>query len=778
MRVKKLWVCCSGVTLVFILASIVWYGVPGEQPKMAPNDWFYGQRAWPQGEINDLAYRQALAQTEKLQRKQRKNGQAWLPAGPINIGGRITAVAVDPNRFDVYYLGAATGGVFKTTNSGADWTPIFDEFASLSIGALALDPNDAQTLYVGTGEANGSGSATSYSGTGLFKTMDGGLTWQHLGLEESYHIGRIVIDPLDSQTLFVAAGGKLHGTNPERGVYRSNDGGASWERVLFVADNVACIDIVLNPSQPQMVYAAMWERERGPDFRDHGGVGCGIWRSIDGGDNWQEMTNGVPNNSPNVGRIGLAISASSPNVLYAIYADNTGFFEGIYKTTDGGLTWSQTNDGALSNLFSSFGWYFANIRVDPLNPNTVYALGLDVFKSTTGGNSWFDNSATMHVDQHDLFIHPLNASWLLAGNDGGLYLSQNAGGSYAHFENLPITQFYTCSLDFQNPERRYGGTQDNGTNRTTTGQLDDWSRILGGDGFYVLVDPTDNRYVYAESQYGGLTRSTNGGASFVNALNGVDSGDRRNWNSPLALDPNNPQTLYFGTNRLYRSTNRAVSWSAISPDLSDGPGNGNLVFGTLTTIAVAPTDSDVIYAGLDDGNVWVTENGGASWSRISGPLPNRYITRVAVSPDDAATAYVTLSGFRQDSYLSHIFQTSDAGQTWLDISANLPEFPLNDIIIDPDSTNQLFVAADVGVWVTRGFGWEPLGTGLPNAGVADLEFHNPTRTLLAGTYGRSMFQIDVQPGCFTDQEWGDALAGWPAPNTLLDLLFIQDTRCP
>jgi hypothetical protein len=312
---------------------------------------------------------------------------------------------------------------------------------------------------------------------------------------------------------------------------------------------------------------------------------------------------------------------------------------------------------------------------------------------------------------------------------------------------MPITQFYTCEVDYQFPNRYYGGTQDNGTNRTLTGNLNDWQPIFGGDGFYVLVDPSNNNYVYAESQYGGFGRSTNGGNNFDYGLNGVSGSDRFNWSTPFIIDPSNPTKLYIGSNRVYRSTNRAVSWTPISPDLTNGPPSGNQVYGTITTIASAPSDTNVVYVGTDDGNVWVTLSGGTSWTKISTSLPVRWITRVAVDPDNAMTAYVTLSGYRYDEYLPHVFRTTDAGISWLDISSNLPDAPVNDIIVDPDSTERLFVGTDVGVFVSDNLGsiWNYLGEYLPNAPVTDLLLHNPTRTLIAATYGRSMYSIDLSP---------------------------------
>ncbi|MFQ5649527.1 MAG: FlgD immunoglobulin-like domain containing protein [bacterium] len=720
-----------------------------------PNDWFFRQRAFPYEDIPYQEFYSALQQSRSVKARYRlAAAEQWQFAGPTNIGGRITDVEMSPTSFDTLYVGAASGGIFRSADRGQSWEPIFDQALSLSIGDLALDPGNPRVIYAGTGEPNAGGGSLTYGGMGVYKSSDSGQTWTHLGLEKTRFIGRIAVDPRDARRIYVAAMGNLFSTNTERGLYRSLDGGASWENVLFLSDSTGCIDVVVHPTSPDTVYAAMWERRRFPNGRLYGGVTSGLYRSADGGDSWTELTQGLPNNSPDVGRIGVAISASDPTILYAIYADHIGPFAGIYRSSDGGDSWQRTNDGVLRNVYATFGWWFGNIRIDPSDPDILYVLGLDVYKTTDAGASWSRVFRNIHVDQHGMVVHPLNPDFVVVGNDGGLYLSANAGATWSKSPHLPITQFYTCEIDEQHPHRLYGGTQDNGTNRTLTGDLDDWQNIFFGDGFYVLVDPLDNRFVYAEFQFGGLGRSTNGGRSFTFAQTGISGNDRFNWNSPLAFNPLNPRSLYFGGNRLYKSTDRASSWRAVSPDLSNGPSTRNFVFGTMTTLAVAPSDSNTIYTGLDDGNVWVTQDGGQNWRNISADLPVRWITRVAVDPEDGRIAYVTLSGFRRDGFLPHIFRTENGGESWQDISSNLPEVPLNDVIVDPEMRSTLYVASDVGVFVTRNSGaeWLPLGEGLPNVPVTDLDLHAPTRTLVAATYGRSMYRIalgeatGVEPG--------------------------------
>jgi photosystem II stability/assembly factor-like uncharacterized protein len=720
--------------------------ITGELPARKPNDWFLMQRAFPYEQINydavEMGYGQAHLMKEQVSRDL---VASWDFGGPLNLGGRVSAVAMHDSDIATIYIGAASGGVFKTEDAGQSWMPVFDDALSLSIGDVEIAPSNPDIVYVGTGESNAGGGSLAYDGFGVYRSDDGGGTWQHIGLEESGSIGRIVVHPDEPDNIYVAAMGRLFSNNPERGVFRSADGGQNWEKVLYKTDSTGAIDLVMHPDDPDILYAALWERVRKPNRRSYGGPSCGIYKSVDGGDSWTELSNGLPSPSLGVGRIGLDISRSDPNILYAIYADNIGYFAGLFKTSDGGDTWTRTNDDGLSSMYASYGWWFGRLHIDPTDPDIVYPIGFDLYKTGNGGSSYANISQSVHVDQHDLVAHPANNEFLVLGNDGGIYLSSNGGNTWNHLENLPIMQFYTCELDEQYPERLYGGAQDMGTNRTLTGAVDDWENIFGGDGFYVLVDPTDNDYVYVSYQYGNFLRSTNGGDFFSSAMSGISSSDRMNWMTPVVFDPNDPSVLYYGSNRVYRSTNRAVSWQAISPDLSSGPGTGNLVYGTVTTIAPSPADPEYIYAGTDDGNAWVTKNGGGQWDHVSSGLPLRWITRVAAHHEDPEKAFLCLSGYRYDSYQPHIFMTIDAGSHWTDISGNLPEVPVNDIIVDPEIDSALYIATDFGVYATWDYGqyWHYLGSGLPNVPVNDLRLHNPGRKLLAATYGRSMYSFDL-----------------------------------
>ncbi len=750
----------------------------GKEEEKKPNDWFFMQRAYPLGKIPLDQYLASLEQAKAMRAKAGdKDGIIWSEAGPTNIPGRITDIAVHPEYPNIIYAGAACGGVFKSTDNGASWTPIFDEQGTPSIGALAINPDDPQILYVGTGEANGSGD--SYPGTGIYKSTDGGSSWSHIGLEDSYHIGRIALHPKDPEIVFVAACGKLFGTNPERGIYKSTDGGTTWEQKLFISDSTAAIDVALDPTDLNTIYAAMWERLRAPDRRKVGGWTSGIYKSTDGGNSWYQLTNGLPQSADTIGRIGLSVCASSPNVVYAIYCNHPGRFMGVYKSTDYGESWTRTNDSILDGFLGGFGWYFGNLRVDPTNPNRVFVMGVDLYRSTNGGSSWSEVGYSVHVDHHAMFISPMEPNRIYLGCDGGVYLSTNGGTAWSICTNQPSTQFYAITIDHLNPQRLYGGTQDNGTLRTLTGDLDDWEMIHGGDGFYCNVDYTNSNVIYAEYQWGWLRKSTDLGYNWYYIMDGIDYSDRRNWCTPVIMDPVDHNTLYYGSYRLYKTTDGGEWWSPISADLTDGPGGGNLTYGTITTIAVAPSNTQVIYVGTDDANVWVTTDGGDNWIDISAGLPDRWVTRVTVDPYADSVAYVTFSGHRVSSPLPHIYRTTNYGTTWQSISSNLPEGPINDVIVDPQNSSVLYVGSDVGVYITYDLGgsWEPLGTGLPITTVHDLAFHEPTRKLVAGTHGRSMFFCQVPT---TDTLHGvQVLAGENVNSINADekqvLFFLQNT---
>jgi photosystem II stability/assembly factor-like uncharacterized protein len=714
------------------------------EPGAFPNEWGMNQRIYPYDRLNFGQLKEAVIQAQAMRLEATRSfapiGGGWVEEGPTNIGARVSDLAMHPTDPEIIYAGLATGGVFKSTDGGNSWEPITDDLPTITIGAIALDPQNPDIIYVGTGEAN----AITYSvfGMGMYKSYDAGATWSYIGLEETRYIARIVVDPIDPDRIWVAATGELFGTNPERGIFRSLDGGGSWELVLSVTDSTAGQDVAIDPARPDTVFAVMWERVRGLTYRRAGGPTSGVYRSYDGGDSWVKLTSGLPSGG-DTGRMGISVCASSPNVAYVIHdAFSTAETE-VYRTADGGDTWSATNDAALELMFWNFGWYFGQVRVDPENPDRVFALGVPVFRSENGGASWGEVASSVHVDHHAMAFDPSDHTRIFGGNDGGIYVSTNSGSSWTKLFDQPTNQFYAIEIDPVVPSRLYGGTQDNGILRTSTGATDDWEMILGGDGFYTIVDPVDPNTIYAEWQYGNFYKSTQFGSSWTEAMEGIAKTDRFNWMTPVVMDPSDNMKLYFGTHRIYRSTNGASSWLAISGDLTGGDHGSNM--GTVTTIAVAPSNPAVIYAGTDDSNVWVTQSGGMEWTEISSALPTRWVTRVAVDPGDAGVAYVTFSGLRWAENIGYVYRTDDYGETWSDITTNLPGAPVNVLVIDPSMPSRLFVGSDVGCFYTNSPGedWQILGTGLPPVPVFDLKIHDVTRMLVAGTHGRSMHSYDL-----------------------------------
>jgi photosystem II stability/assembly factor-like uncharacterized protein len=679
---------------------------------------------------------------------------SWIAIGPVNIGGRVTSLAVDPRDPGRIWLGSAAGGVFFSSDGGLTWTPLFDDQPALAIGAIAAHPLDSNVVYVGTGEDNGAGFI--FDGDGVFRTTDGGRTWQPLGLAEVRRIGRIAIDPARPERLFVAAGGDWYGNDAHRGVYRSLDGGATWEKVLYVADDSGGIDVAIDPRNTDRIYAAIWQRRSLASTWYVAGPQSGVYRSSDGGATWSRLANGLPS-GPDVGRIGLAVATSRPDTIYALVLSGGGGLFGVYRSDDAGDSWAAVN---TSLELGGFSYYFGNIRVDPSDSETVYVLDWHLFRSRDGGASFSEIARSVHVDWHDLVIV---GQTLLAGNDAGFFRSDNGGSGWKHAETLPITQIYDLGIDRLQPGRRFAGSQDNGTLRTETGGSSDWQVVLRGDGLQCEVDHGDPNLVYAERQYGQIFRSTNGGNSFSWAAEGIDLTERRNWNMPIALDPSVPGTVYLGAQRVYRSTDAALVWQPISPDLTNstaanaGAGRDggleedrpdhfvSLVRGTVTVVAVSPVHSGIVWAGTDDGNVWVTEDGGSSWRRANPPGSTYWVTDIAGDPFAAHAAWVSATGFRQGDRRPYLRVTTDLGANWRELGGGLPTFPVHSVEADAEWRGRLFAGTERGVLMSDDGGatWSSLGEGMPRAVVLDLVLHAPSRTLYAGTHGRSIYAFDL-----------------------------------
>ncbi|MBS1859160.1 MAG: hypothetical protein JST11_27550 [Acidobacteria bacterium] len=720
--------------------------------------WFYDQRAWPGTSLPAGARRAAILDMRRIDaaaRARRQSTHGTRPAaqafavttdstnwtaigpqptdpGPNATSGRINAIAIDPRDNNVIYIGGADGGVWKTTDGGATWTPLTDAQPSLAMGALALDPSDPDIVYAGTGEANFAGD--SYYGAGVLKSTDGGATWTNLpGPFARDYFSALAVHASNGQILVAAV---------KSGVWRSTNGGLTWAQTLA---GVPAISIFFDPADTNGVWASLGN--------PNGSARNGVYHSTDAGLSWRQVTGAagfaLPTN--NVGRIDLAMAPSAPSTLYAQIQDsstaNFGALLGIWKTTDAGATWNKLQVPA--SFWGTQLWYDNTIRVSPADPNVVWAGALQIYRSTDGGANWTPlpvagaNGTSIHVDFHALAFTP-DGSRLLLANDGGLYSTTDITAARPNWNNhnstLMLAQFYPgMAVDPADPAIVLGGTQDNGSQRHDDAGT--WSRVSCGDGGYAAIDPAFPSIAYAACQKIDVRRNAAVGASpWVSAVYGIDQGDQKQFISPLVLDPSNPQTLYFGTARVWQSRDGAGHWQAISPDLGGG-------LTTIKTIAVAPADPGTVYAGTG-ARVQATTNAldgtAAVWTDRSAGLPNRTVTRVAVDPVNPATAWVVYSGFAASTAVQgYVFKTTDGGATWTNVTGNLPATPVNDIAIDPDVPDTLYLGTDIGVQMSNDGGatWSTLGNRLPNVVVHALALDRRARVLRAGTHGRGVWEI-------------------------------------
>lgn len=749
----------SRIAVAAALAAAVFASSPlgAQRIENARLRWYYfrDQRAFPFEEIPPGAFQAAVREyrarwpTIVPPGVQPRADTAWMPLGPGNIPGlsiqstgRLTAIAVHPTNPNVIYVGGAQGGVWKTTNGGANWVPLTDKECSLAMGWIVIDPVDPEIVYAATGEQHFSGD--SYFGCGVLRSTDGGATWTQLGAEVfdiasaasgGVRISRLVLDPRTAgstanATLYVAA---------DNGVWKSTDGGASWRRTLNAGTGgpAPATDLVMHPSDPDVLYAAVG--------RVTGDAANGVYRSTDAGVTWTKL-GGFP--SQDVGRINLAIAPSQPSILYASMQNafggpgGDGSLLGIYKSTDGGETWSLASNEPSCGTQC---WYDMTLAVHPNDPDTVFFGGVPLYRSTDGGQTFqmvgTGPGGSIHVDQHVIIYDPNDPRTVYVGNDGGIYRSRSGGapGSWESLNtDIAITQFYAgIGLHPTDPDIMLGGTQDNGTLRYDGSPS--WRNVLGADGGFTAIDFQDPRFAYAETQwtqnsgFSGPRRSDDGGPFELKTI-GIDLSDRALFIPPLVMDPSDPTVLYFGTFRLYRTTNRGESWEVISPELGS-------LGRTISAIAVAPSAPQVIYVGTSGGEIHRTRNGGGEWTNVSAGLPERFVTDIAVDPSNPDIAIATFSGFRTE----HVFRTTDGGATWTAISNGLPDMPVNAVVTDPRSSLILYIGTDLGVFrtVNGGASWEPLNEGMPNVAVFDLALNPRTRRLVAATHGRGMFAREV-----------------------------------
>lgn len=709
--------------------------------------------------------------------------------GPSRQGGRIVDVDIDPKKPFTFYVATASGGLWKTTNNGTTFTHVFDDQSVISIGDVAVAPSDPNIVWVGTGEANNSRS--SYCGDGVYKSEDGGESWKNMGLKESHHIGRIIIQAENPDIVYMAALGHLYSFNEERGLFKTADGGKSWEKVLYISDRVGVVDMAMDPSDSNTLYAASYEKQRLPWHFEEGGPGSAIYKTTDAGKTWAKLEGGLPTGM--IGRIGLDISRKNPNIVYAtienankrppteeekkederrgLRPQERPIGGEVYRSEDGGEIWKKMNS-AKDDIGGHPGYYYGQIRIDPNDDQVIYVLSVMLYRSTDGGKTWGKprpaNAASgTHADQHALWINPENSNHMILGNDGGLYITYDGGKSWDFYDNLPLAQCYAVGADMDDPYNVYTGLQDNGSWKGPSNSigsqitLDDWESVGGGDGFYNQVDPGDSRWLYNESQFGNIQRmdQKTGVIKRIRPAREKNKPPLRfNWNSPILISPHNSQIIYFGANVLFRSLNRGDDWQEISPDLTlNDPvkiaGRGNIQYCTIATVSESPMTPGIIWAGTDDGKVHLTKDGGANWVELTknivraGAPRDYWVSRVFASHHEEGTAYVAKTGYRRDDFQPFLYKTTDFGATWTSISGNLPPEPINVIFEDRKNPNLLFVGTEMSVYVSIDGGrrWVCMKNNIPTNAVHDLLIHPRENDLVVATHGRGIFISDISP---------------------------------
>ncbi len=783
----------------------------------------------------------ALKEKEALTNASLVKNLPFQNIGPTVMSGRVVDVDVNPNDPTEFYVGYASGGLWYTHNNGTTFEPKLDNSPTQNIGDIAVDWNSG-TIWVGTGEKNSSRS--SYAGIGMLKSTDKGNTWQQVGLSDSHHISRILINPNNTQEVVVGVIGHLYSPNAERGIFKTTDGGKTWKKTLFINNDTGIIDVAAAPQNPTILYAASWERERKAWDFDGDGKNSAIYKSTDGGDSWTiiSQNNGFKNGD-GVGRIGLAVydentvyalhdsqfrrparptgktnaaaltkesfkmmsvedflklenstlnnylkanrfqekynaenikqmvrSGSAKPIDLARYLEDTNAVvfdtpvEGaeVFLTTNGGTSWKKTHTGNIEGLYSSYGYYFGEIRVDPQDKNAIYVLGVPILKSKDGGKTFSSISReNVHSDHQALWINPKRKGHLLNGNDGGLNLSYDDGENWIKLNEPSVGQFYAIYADLQKPYKVYGGLQDNGVwvadhtarvdKRWYSSGQNPYESIMGGDGMQVQVDERNQNIVFTGYQFGSyfrINRAT-GERTYIQPKHSLGEHPYRfNWQTPIHLSKHNQDILYLGGNKLHRSLNQGDTWETISDDLTTGGKKGNVTYGSLTTISESPFQFGLLYVGSDDGYVHVSKNGGGSWERISDSFPKGlWVSRVIASQHQKERVYVTLNGYRFDDFTSYIYQSDDYGKTWKNIGTNVPMSPVNVIREDPKVAGMLYVGTDNGVYVSfdGGANWSPFQKDLPNVAVHDLVIQPVANHLILGTHGRSLYVADISP---------------------------------
>ncbi len=815
--------------------------------------------------------------------------------GPTVMSGRVVDIEVNPDDPTEFYVGYASGGLWHTNNNGTSFTPVLDATATQNVGDIAVHWRSG-TIWVGTGENNSSRS--SYAGIGMLKSTDKGATWQHMGLTDSHHIGRIVINPANAAEIVVGVTGHLYSPNAERGVYKTTDGGETWEQTLFVNEETGIIDLAVSPNDFSIQYAAAWDKDRKAWNFTGNGAGSGIYKSTDAGNSWKLISgpnSGFPSGE-GVGRIGLAVFDN--NIVYAVHdnqyrrtksdkekddkevltkedfktmsvaafldlkdvqldtflkdnnfqekykaqnvkemvrsgvvkpADLAAYLEDantllfdtpvigaeVYRSNDAGKTWKKQNESYIDDLFYSYGYYFAQIRVDRNNPEKIYLAGVPLIGSNDGGKTYKSiDGDNVHSDHHALWVNPVKPGHLINGNDGGVNISYDDGAHWIKNNSPEVGQFYAINIDHEKPYNVYGGLQDNGvwmgphnaqenSRWHSSGQYP-WKSIMGGDGMQVQIDNRNSSIVYTGFQFGNYFRLDLAADKRTYIQPKHELGEkpyRFNWQTPILLSSHNQDILYFGGNKLHRSLNQGDDWEAISADLTKGGKEGNVAYGTLTTLSESTFKFGLLYTGSDDGLIHLSADGGGSWERISDKLPqDLWVSRVAASTHKKERVYASLNGYRWDDFTPYVYKSEDMGKTWTNIAKGLPASSVNVIVEDPVNDQLLFVGTDNGLYVTfdQGASWQLFQNGIPNVAVHDLVIQPEARHLVVGTHGRSIYKADIGhlqeltpeklsmdllvfeiPSLKHSSRWGNARSSWSEPNTPgIDVAFYSKNKGP
>ncbi|MFM9027468.1 MAG: VPS10 domain-containing protein [Bacteroidota bacterium] len=779
---------------------------------------------------------EGIAKRKQLEAQSLVRNVPFRNIGPTIMSGRTVDLDVNPEDPTEFYVAYASGGLWHTRNNGQSFVPVFDNEDVITIGDFVVDWK-TRKIWIGTGEVNSSRS--SYAGTGVYCSVDTGKTWQYKGLPESHHIGKVIIDPRNPDVVYVAVLGHLFSPNPDRGVYKTTDGGTSWKRILFVDENTGAVDLEMDPNDPDKLFASAWHRERRMWNFVEGGSTSGIYKTLDGGNSWKLMTSegsGFPVGD-GVGRIGISVFPGNSDIVYAVVDNqdkrpeenkdtsnlspkdlkslskeallalsdnklekflrgndvpekytaqkikelvksdsidatdivdylndaNNSLFDTpvigaeLYRSENGGLSWNKTNKEFLKNLYYTYGYYFGKVFVSPVDDKKVILCGVPLVMSSDGGQTFRTiDGDNVHGDHHAVWMNPRKDSHIINCNDGGLNISYDAGASWFKANTPPVGQFYSVNVDLADPYNVYGGLQDNGVwtgssrSELSVGWHDSgrypYKFIMGGDGMQVMVDTRDNRTVYTGYQFGNyyrLDKDKDDPDYYIHPRNDIGEPNYRfNWQTPIWLSRHNQDILYFGTNRFHRSMNKGEDMKTLTADLTVADRKGDVPFNTITAIHESPTRFGLLYAGTDDGRVWISKDAGYTFERIDAGLPQGfYVSRITASAHAEGRVYVTLTGCRSDHFAPYLFVSEDYGRTWMSLSSQLPFEPLNVVREDPTDQNLLYIGTDNGLYMTpdRGKTWMAMNGTLPRVAIHDLVVHPRDAEIVIGTHGRSLY---------------------------------------